>query len=852
VSLSGPRSVAAELPVIIPGNDASRTLRWGMNTSEGLTLQDIALDSGTAELPWTYANISWADGPAFERNGTQESNLTFTSDGVELAANLSNHITNGHFATDANWSFANGKGEVVTGWDDAARNAEYRSVSASTESLWNGMNSTVGWRFDASPNITAGFHVNTTNPPEGIGTIEIDVSSVFDADSHYVGIQRMAPVDWSGSDRLVLWVDLNNSDAVTFQITAINSSNAFVHTSPQALATGPQRVAADLLELGSRSDRSSLSALTLRFDGVFTPPMYVLVDDARVGLTKAFQDSAAISQSFVTTTSTTPTLGSAVLAWNWTATNVTNVSDLKFEVNVSGPLGTFVQTLPISATVPWQRASADVSSILWLPDSYEVRFEVHVAANTTGPINATVRIDDVSLLIPNRHDAAYVSAVLPLGLQSEFLSLAWGATRPASTSIVFGVRSGNTSNPDDGNWTDWQLWTVAGSYRPAAGGASRVQFRADLNTTNASASPTLRSLLFETRHRASQGSIVSDPYTAATDFLRWRTIKIISSAAPQTSIRFYVGGLADWTEVSSGANLSAYVGRTIQWRAELNTSNGLVTPSLIRVDLIYEYLGQAVRVAISPGGPLTVTSDDTIQFHAFALDAGSHADPSAEFTWSTTDRDGQVVDGEYRAGQLGTWNVTATLVGRGLTARVQVHVVAAPSLLLAQLGPLALVLALAGGGVYVGYTVVVRRMFAIDDVFLISRDGRLMLHNTRRMRADRDEDILSAMLTAILTFLRDFDPEEDGQLRRFDIGGKTALLERGAHAYLAAVYSGRVPRWAGKDLRRFMSHLEARFGETFAHWTGSPQDLQGLKKFSERFVSRVRYRPGRGARKPAS
>ena len=142
-------------------------------------------------------------------------------------------------------------------------------------------------------------------------------------------------------------------------------------------------------------------------------------------------------------------------------------------------------------------------------------------------------------------------------------------------------------------------------------------------------------------------------------------------------------------------------------------------------------------------------------------------------------------------------------------------------------------------------------MFAIDDIFLISKDGRLMLHNTRRMRADRDEDILSAMLTAILTFLRDFDPEESGGLRRFDIGGKTALLERGAHVYLAAVYSGRVPRWAGKDLRRFMSNLETRFGPTFARWTGSPQDLQGLKEFSERFVSRVRYRPGRGARRPA-
>jgi len=117
-----------------------------------------------------------------------------------------------------------------------------------------------------------------------------------------------------------------------------------------------------------------------------------------------------------------------------------------------------------------------------------------------------------------------------------------------------------------------------------------------------------------------------------------------------------------------------------------------------------------------------------------------------------------------------------------------------------------------------------------------------MMHNTRRMRADRDEDILSAMLTAILSFLMDFDREENGDLRRFELGGKTALLERGKNAYLAAVYSGRVPRWAAKDLRRFMDDLERRFGQVFAGWSGDPQDLQGLKEFSDRFVSRLRYR----------
>jgi len=100
------------------------------------------------------------------------------------------------------------------------------------------------------------------------------------------------------------------------------------------------------------------------------------------------------------------------------------------------------------------------------------------------------------------------------------------------------------------------------------------------------------------------------------------------------------------------------------------------------------------------------------------------------------------------------------------------------------------------------------------------------------------------MLTAIMAFLRDQDPEENGELKRFEVGGKTTLLERGEHVYLTAVYSGRVPGWAGKDLHRFMTDLEGEFGDRFAEWTGSPEDLHGLREYMQRFVSRVRYHSG--------
>lgn len=153
--------------------------------------------------------------------------------------------------------------------------------------------------------------------------------------------------------------------------------------------------------------------------------------------------------------------------------------------------------------------------------------------------------------------------------------------------------------------------------------------------------------------------------------------------------------------------------------------------------------------------------------------------------------------------------------------------------------------------VVLGYSTraVMRRLsFAVDDLFLISREGRLMMHNTRRMRPDRDEDILSGMLTAILAFVKDSDPEGNGELHHFKIGDKTTVVEKGMHSYVAAVYSGKVPRWAAKDLRRFLKDLEARFGTAFAQWSGDPEDLQGLQEFTARFVSRTRYHPSNAAK----
>src|SRR5712692_9607836 len=81
----------------------------------------------------------------------------------------------------------------------------------------------------------------------------------------WAGVQRSQPVDWSMSDRLVLWVLVSTANLpLTFNVTAYVGPT-FHTTQSQSLAAGWQEVVVDLTQLGSA--RSGLVSLQLRLYG---------------------------------------------------------------------------------------------------------------------------------------------------------------------------------------------------------------------------------------------------------------------------------------------------------------------------------------------------------------------------------------------------------------------------------------------------------------------------------------------------------------------------------------------------------------------------------------------------------
>ncbi len=847
-------------PTWVTNANATRSVTWRLDDPSGLALDQVDLSGGQAVLPWLTQNLSWTQASQFRQNGTLDSQMTANASGLGLRGNWTNTVANPTFSASAPWQYANGSSRNVTAeWNTSVGAGEINASWEGDQVLWESMDNVAAHWTGSGALIVQ----NTTVPvpKQGSGSMAIDVAT---GGATTVGAvnSSLSSLNWSEYDRMVLWIYLNTTVSASFNVTAhAGLTGPLVTTTAQALTPvrGWQELTVDLSQLGDATTRSDLVQVVLRFTAPtpFASGTWFVVDDVRLGTARVFDETGAVSQTISKANETTPLAGSGRLSFDWRLTPAGNLSATTATV----ALGSWLSNLASGSFGTWHPFSADVSAATAAAGSYLLEFSLRVGVNATGPYDVDFLVDNVTLAFPQIANATYTSTVLSMGQASQYLSFAWSGFTPVSTAIQVGVRTGNSSVPTSAEWSSWQTVSAPGETAITRPGALHFQVQVQLNTTNASSSPVLQTFSLATRHRASSGIVTADIFTA-TSFLWWRTFTVNEVLPLNTTISFVIGNGQSGTPVQPGANLTAYAGGpNLTWQATLVTADGLATPSLFNVTFVYDFQGGPAYVVVRDG-QRELGSNDTIQLAtgesvslmAAVYDSGNHLLPGAVYpvAWQVDNSSGGSVasNGTYVAGKPGNWHIIATVIGTNVYASVRVNVTASsgstslPSSLW-DFWPAFLVLAAGVVGFSV-YEVVIRRMFAIDDVFLIAKDGRLIIHNTRRMRADRDEDILSGMLTAIMAFLRDSDPEENGEFKQFAVGGKTTLLERGEHVYLTAIYSGRVPGWARKDLHRFMLDLEYRFGDAFASWTGSPEDLHGLKDFMQRFVSHVRYHSGSG------
>jgi len=733
-----------------------------MNDTSSLHFNDTSIENGTAVLTWVNDSVNWSRGSDFSANGVLGPTLSASPSGIELGADNRNHIADGNFSAPGPWQNATTQNVSVV--EESSRQDAYlgHTSNASDQVIFDSLDT------PNDPNWTSTSSVGSTCllewVPNGTGSMIRCTITLDSTSGSWAGIALTA-ANWSSYDRLVFWMFADDVFPLSwsFEMTAMVGSTPH-NTSQQPLSPGAHEMIVNLTELGP--NRGALTNIRFLVVGASITGKEVLFDNIRLTTEKSFNETGRLWQNFTKSTATSSSPGSATLAFDYQVAENSGVVGSDFVVNFSGNGGFYSRAIPVTSPGSWTHYFGDVSSFTQAIGSYSLEFALRVAVETFASSRAVIRIDNVTVLFPNRAGGSFVSRAIDVVSRSQFVGASWYGAVPSETSLAARIRTGNENDTNGPNWGTWQAWTGRISSWPGQGPSHFLQIGFDLSTNNASRTPLVSAVQMDLRHRTPIGSIEPrESYRVITDsFLRWGLIRVQASTPVGSELSLFANGGSGWEQVPPGGGVPQATSTAMSWSVRMESDNGTKTPELSSVVLTYEIRG----------------SNDLA------------------------------------------------------------------SILLSPYG-LAALIAVAGVGGYSSYVAMSRRAFAVDDLFLISREGRLMMHNTRRMRPDRDEDILSGMMTAILAFVRDSDPEGNGELRHFKVGDKTTMLERGQHSYVAAVYSGRVPRWAGKDLRRFVHDLEGRFGSSFANWSGDPDDLQGLKEFTSRFVSHARYRTPRNA-----
>ena len=139
----------------------------------------------------------------------------------------------------------------------------------------------------------------------------------------------------------------------------------------------------------------------------------------------------------------------------------------------------------------------------------------------------------------------------------------------------------------------------------------------------------------------------------------------------------------------------------------------------------------------------------------------------------------------------------------------------------------------------------------IEEVFLVYRDGVLIYHLSRSLTQDKDEDVLSGMLTAVQEFVRDaFAYGEHRELHQLDFGDYRIMIERGRTAYLAVVYSGKGSSSVRRKVRAVLDRIELDYAPVLEKWDGDMDSVVGVRDLIREYLLKANGRHLRSGPKP--
>ncbi len=119
----------------------------------------------------------------------------------------------------------------------------------------------------------------------------------------------------------------------------------------------------------------------------------------------------------------------------------------------------------------------------------------------------------------------------------------------------------------------------------------------------------------------------------------------------------------------------------------------------------------------------------------------------------------------------------------------------------------------------------------VEDAFLLAKSGIMISHETRRLKPEVDEDVISSMLVAIQDFVKtSFKDEADVELKNIEFGDKKIFLQRGKHLILAVITRGNMDSFVEYRMKEVINEIERKYENVLKDWSGDVEKFRGVRE----------------------
>lgn len=127
----------------------------------------------------------------------------------------------------------------------------------------------------------------------------------------------------------------------------------------------------------------------------------------------------------------------------------------------------------------------------------------------------------------------------------------------------------------------------------------------------------------------------------------------------------------------------------------------------------------------------------------------------------------------------------------------------------------------------------------VDEVFVMTPSGMLLKHYSRRLRPDRDEDILAGMLTAVQNFVKESFDSAGGRLNEIRFENYDIIISYSESLVLAAVISTKNPQKLKDKLSDAADEIEKTYGQRLKKWNGDMSELKQIDTIMKNLLGRI-------------